>query len=349
MPLAKQSMSMPNPTAVAPATPPAHPMDQIPVRQMKFCFTDFTPTEPGATAMAAAGAGLPVAATATPVWSRTNPNFAIFINALGIHVPHFERFLVKVMRTYRDELPTILPADLNQAQLRHEVQAIIGQEAHHAYNFLGWNKVLGEHYPGIKALDEHARTYFDKVFQNRSKKFHIGFTAGYETFTFLGGMIILNRYQELMADADPTLRALWVWHQVEEVEHGAVAFDFFRAFYPRALWYRRSMVVLAFAHIAWETCQAYGLMIRREGFYRQPGRALRAWKFFSGFAFDLARAAWPVLGRDYHPRHHPICNDEQNPIAMAWRKYHAAGHNTLQLNNAAIEQMLAITKKGTTL
>jgi len=40
-------------------------------------------------------------------------------------------------------------------------------------------------------------------------------------------MIILDRYEELMGDADPDLRALWVWHQVEEVEHGAVAFDFY--------------------------------------------------------------------------------------------------------------------------
>jgi predicted metal-dependent hydrolase len=341
LPIAQQVMPMSGhskaaPTAASAATPAEHPMDQIPVRQMKFRFADSAATDSGSS-----DSGSPDESSQPPVWSRTSPDFAIFINALGIHVPHFERFLVKVMRTYRDELPTTLPADLNQPQLRDEVQAIIGQEAHHAFNFLGWTKVLGKHYPGVMALDAHAKTYFDGVFKRRDKKFLIGFTAGYETFTFLGGLIILNRYKELMADADPTLRALWVWHQVEEVEHGAVAFDFFRAFYPDALWYRRWMVVRAFGHIAWETRQAFALMIRREGFYSQPGRALQAWKFFAGFAFDMARAAWPVLARDYHPRNHPICNDEQSQIAVAWRKYHAAGHNTLQLNNAAIEQMLA--------
>ena len=51
-------------------------MDDIPVRQLRFEFAD----------------------AADPVWSRSSPDFAIFINALGIHVPHFERFLVHVMR-----------------------------------------------------------------------------------------------------------------------------------------------------------------------------------------------------------------------------------------------------------
>jgi hypothetical protein len=260
----------------------------------------------------------------------------MFINALGVHVPHFERFLVKVMRHYRDEL--------NDPQLLAEVKAIIGQESHHAFNFIGWNKAMEEHYPGIMALDAQASNYFEGLLKSASKKFQIGYTAGYETFTFLAGMIILNRYNELMQDADPTLRALWVWHQVEEIEHGAVAFDFFAAFYPDALWYRRWMVVLAFAHISQQSFLAYALMVRKHGYYQQPRRALKAWAFFAGFAFDLARAALPVLARDYHPRQHPICNDEQNQIAVAWRKYHAAGHDTLQLDNQAIEQMLASSR-----
>lgn len=289
-----------------------HPMDHIPVRQLRFDFESLQASD--------------------TVWSRSSPNFSIFINALGLHVPYFERFLVKVMRAYRDEL--------DDPELLEDVKAIIGQESHHAFNFIKWTEVLAAKYPGIAALDDHARVYFEKKFEEGDKKFNIGFTAGYETFTFLGGMIVLNRYRELMADADPVMRALWVWHQVEEVEHGAVAFDFYKAFYPDDEWYRRWMIVRAFGHISWETFKAFGVMARGEGYYRSPMKALKAWGFCLKFAFDLGWAALPVLSRDYHPRNHPICNDEQNKVAVAWRRYHEAGNDTQQLNDAAVAAML---------
>jgi predicted metal-dependent hydrolase len=292
-----------------------HPMDEIPVRQLRFDFEKLTDHD--------------------PVWSRSSPEFAIFINALGVHVPWFERFLVKVMRAYRDEI--------DDDQLLKDVQAIIGQESHHAFNFIHWNDELAKRYPHIATLDDDAKRYFEDVIASKGRKFRIGFTAGYETFTFLAGMIILNRYDELMGDADPVLRALWVWHQVEEVEHGGVAFDFYQYFHGDDEWYRRAMVVRAFLHIATETFRAYATMVRREGYYRSLRDSFRAWRFFFSFAYDLARAAIPVLSRDYHPRNHPICNDEQNEIAVAWRKYHAGGHNTLAINNEDIGRMLAST------
>ncbi len=279
----------------------AHPMDEIPVRQLRF---DFEAVEGH-----------------DPVWSQSNPDFAIFINALGVHVPHFEKFLVQVMRAYRGEL--------NDQQLLDDVQAIIGQESHHAFNFLSWTKELIKKYPEIERLDQEAKAYFDDAVKTKDKRFQIGFTAGYETFTFLGGMIILNRYKELMEHADPTLRALWVWHQVEEVEHGSVAFDFYQAFYKDDEWYRRYMVVYAFGHIAWETFLAFKSMVKGERYGLV--RKLKAWRFFASFAFDLAWAALPVLSSTYHPRNHPICNDEQNAIAVAWREYHAAGNNAHSL------------------
>jgi predicted metal-dependent hydrolase len=290
-------------------------MDHIPVRQLRFDFDR----------------------AADPVWSESSPDFAIFINALGIHVPHFERFLVKVMRKWRDEL--------DDPELKADVQAIIGQESHHAFNFLKWTKAMERRYPGLKAIDEHAAGYFEKAL-TRSRHFQIGFTAGYETFTFLGGMIILNRYEELMGKADPVLRALWIWHQVEEVEHGAVAFDFYQAFYADDEWYRRWMVIYAFVHITAETVRAFAHMIRVEGYYTRPMRALKAWRFCVSFAWDLARAALPVLRRDYHPRRHPICNAAQNPLAVAWRAHVTSGADPEALTEAQIDHMLRATGSG---
>ncbi len=288
---------------------PAHPMDHIPVRQLRFDFES----------------------APDPVWSVSSPDFAIFINALGIHVPHFERFLVAVMREWRDEV--------DDEALRDDVQAIIGQESHHAFNFLKWTQAMAMRYPKLPAIDAHAAEYFRKA-RTRSKRFQIGFTAGYETFTFLGGMIILNRYEELMGEADPVIRALWVWHQVEEVEHGAVAFDFYQAFYSAHEWYRRWMVLYAFAHITTETIRAFAHMVRAEGFYRKPRRALMAWRFCLSFAWDLGRAALPVLRSDYHPRQHPICNDAQNPVATAWRHRLESGADPHRLTEADVAEML---------
>jgi len=289
-----------------------HPMDNFPVRQLRF---DFDTVE-----------------NHDPVWSRSNPDFAIFINALGVHVPHFERFLVKVMRQYRGAL--------SEPKLIDDIQRIIGQEAHHAFNFVNWTNTLAKRYPDLTRLDESAKTWFEKAFNSKSHRFKIGFTAGYETFTFLGGMIILNRYEEFMKEADPTIRALWVWHQVEEVEHGAVAFDFYQAFYPHNEWYRRGMVCYAYCHIAWETFKAFAHMIKVEGFYKQPGRAFKAWKFFAGFAWDLAIAGLPVFSRQYHPRNHPICTNSQNALAVAWRQYYAEGNDPHLLDKKSVEEMM---------
>ena len=278
-----------------------HPMDNIAVRPLKF--------DP---------------ASSDPIWSQSSPEFAMFINALGIDVPHFERFLVKVMREHRGAL--------DNPQLLEDVQAIIGQESHHAFNFNRWTNRLIEKYPALERVNASCARSFARL-AKRGKKFQIGFVAGYETFTFLGGLIILQRYQELMAEADPVMRGIWVWHQVEEVEHGAVAFDFYQAFYGKHEWYRKGLVILAFTHILGETFKAYAPMVGGEGLYKTPRLALRAWRFFARFGLDLAISALPVLKRNYHPRNHPICNNEQNQIAVAWRNHYQNGGNVKTLND----------------
>lgn len=288
---------------------PKHPMDAIEVRPLRFDFDKISNSD--------------------PVWSQSCPDFSIFINALGIHVPHFEQFLVQVMRRYRP--------DLDDTALLQDVKSIIGQESHHAFNFIKWTEQLSDHYPGLAEIDRHAKAYFETLIQRKDKKFQIGFTAGYETFTFLGGMIILNRYEELMADADENLRALWVWHQVEEVEHGSVAFDFYQAFYGQHEWYRRYMIMYAFLHIALETFKAYRIMLK--GSRLTLTRRFQAWKFFFSFAWDLFAASLPVYRNGYHPRNHPICHQAQNPIAIAWRQYHASGQNVKVLNQSTMQSL----------
>lgn len=270
---------------------------------------------------------------ANPVWSRTCPEFSIYINALAVHSPYFERFLGVVSRKARERL--------ENEQLVKEVTALIGQEAHHAYNFIRMNRFLAKRYPKVARFDADARAYFEAALTRYGFQRQVGFVAGYETFTFLAGMIVLDCYDELMRDADPVVRAMWVWHQVEEVEHGSVAIDVYRALYPEGEWLRKWMVIEAFSVIARETLKGYLHMCSVEGYWRSPRRAWRAIRFFVPMSLRLIRNALPALSGKYHPSTHPLRNDRRNPIAVGWRDFYASGGDTASLDDRKIAAMLS--------
>jgi predicted metal-dependent hydrolase len=287
----------------------ANPMDNIHVRPLRFDFAHIQARD--------------------PVWSRTHPLFSIYINALGVHIPYFERYLMMAFRSVRQ--------DIQDPQLKKDVTSIIGQEAHHARNFVDFNEFLAQRYPEVKGLDERAKQYFESSLKNDDIKAQIGYIAGYETFTFLGGMIILDGYDKWMKDADPVIRSMWVWHQVEEVEHGAVAFDVYKYFYKKHEWYRKWMVVKSLLHIASETWLAYKHMVKKEGYFKSPFKALKAIGFFANISAQLAIKALPVFSSSYHPRQ--MSKKENNPIALAWRDHYQEGNPVLEMSNAQIDQM----------
>lgn len=295
-------------------TLPSHPMDNFPVRPLSFDMGEDS--------------------TRDLVWSRTCPAFSVFINALGMHVPHFERYLIRALRAAKEQITDV--------RLRRDVSAIIGQEAHHAKNFLQVNAALIRRYPSVGPVDEAAQRYFAEHGRTDSPKRLVGFTAGYETFTFLAGMIILENYERWFADSDPVMKAMWVWHQVEEVEHGAVAFEVYENLYGAHEWYRKWMVLVAALHIAGETVKTYVRMARAEGWLRNPVSALHKLGFGAAMLTRLFMSALPVFRRGYHPRRHPMVTTRQNPIQMAWRRWAAGGGDVLAIDHRKMAQIMGI-------
>ena len=291
-----------------------HPMDGFPVRALDFDIEGLSSED--------------------CVWSKSSPYFAVFINALGLHVPYFERYLIHTMNTVKH--------DVEDEKLRRDMVALTGQEGHHARNFIAFNALMAKRYPKAEKLDRDAKAAFKKATQNDSRHRKVAFTAGYETFTFLAGLIILRNYDKWLADSHPVMKALWVWHQVEEVEHGSVAHDVYRALYGKHEWYRKYMVLVAGLHIAGETVKAYTHMARIEGWLRNPFKAASA----MGFCFKtLAQMAWqtlPVFKKNYNPRNHPLATDKQDPVAIAWRRHDAKGGNVLDIDRDAMSEIMQI-------
>ncbi|TDU25847.1 hypothetical protein DFR24_4292 [Panacagrimonas perspica] len=295
----------------------SHPMDDFPVRPLTFDLGS------------AEGEGV--------VWSRTCPEFAVFINALALHIPHFERYLIKAMRAAREHI--------TDPKLRRDMTAIIGQEAHHAKNFLLFNAALARRYPKVGRHDAEAAKDFADRAEKDSLKQLVGFTAGYETFTFLAGIIILKNYERWFADSDPTLKAMWMWHQVEEIEHGAVAFDVYKQLYGQHEWYRKWTILHALTHIAVQTLKTYPHMAKVEGWLRNPFKGAAKLWFCVHMLLRLLHAALPVFRRNYDPRKHPIATTAQDPIQVAWRRFEAADGDVLKIDHERMAQMLGVAAK----
>lgn len=293
-------------------TATAHPMDHIKIRDPEF---DYGRIETG------------------PVWSRSCPEFALLINALGVHVPYFEMYLVRTLTEARSKAST--------ERLKADISAICGQEGRHAKHFILYNRYLARHYPKIAECDASARAYFSSHLKTDDFKRRVGFTAGYETFTFLAGMIFLDNYTRWFEDSDRTVKALWIWHQVEEVEHGAVAFNVYKDLFGDDEWYRKRMVLEALTHILTETTKAYVHMCAVEGYFRGPRRAWRALSFGARVIATMIRWSIPAFRSSYTPRNHPLANERQNPVAMAWRTFEDAGGFVAEIDRAKMQAIMA--------
>jgi uncharacterized protein len=291
-----------------------HPMDRIPVRPLQFDLDKIESRD--------------------YVWSKTSPEFSVFMNALGLHVPYFERYLIGALRKAKPQI--------HDEKLLRDVSAIIGQEAHHARNFVHLNRVLASRYPKVAELDANARDYFAARTASDDLKLQVGFTAGYETFTFLAGIIILENYKRWFADSEPVMKALWVWHQVEEVEHGAVAFEVYKYLYGKDEWYRKKMILLAALHIAQETIKTYAHMAKVEGWLRNPFKAVAKMAFCIAMLWRLLKSALPVFSKNYHPRNHPMVTTHQNAMQIAWRRFESNGGNVLEIDHAKMAQIMGL-------
>lgn len=289
-----------------------HPMDNILVRPLDFGSENLK--------------------TDVVVWSRSNPYAAIFLNAFSVHVPYFERYLIRSM--------SVAKKHVKDENLLKDISAIIGQEAHHARNFIEFNRIMAHRYPKIDKLEMHAKADFLNRAKNDPLKRLVGFTAGYETFTFLAGMIVLANYEDWMGDSDLTMKAMWVWHQVEEVEHGAVAFEVYKNLFGKHEIYRKYMIAKALTHIAWEVLKAYTHMCNEEGYFRRPASAYAAVSFLLTSFVKMVWYCLPTFSKKYHPRNHPLATTKQNKIAIAWRRFTRSGGDPLRIDRAKMKEIV---------
>lgn len=139
---------------------------------------------------------------------------------LSATFPPGEEFFVRSVREFRDEV--------TDPELLSQVRGFIGQEVTHGREHHVLNDRLRQMgYPThvVEWVVEHALRVIDRTLP---AKVRLGFTAGLEHYTATLAECLLRKPEAQALLGDTEVRAILLWHALEESEHKSVAFDVFR-------------------------------------------------------------------------------------------------------------------------
>jgi predicted metal-dependent hydrolase len=199
-----------------------------------------------------------------------------------------------------------------------DIQGFVGQEGAHSREHRRLNLLLGSLGYDLQPLDEDMIDWARKE-SRRSLKKQLAKTACLEHFTAITADVILKNDLEIIKDMQPRLKAIWVWHAVEETEHKAVAFDVYQSVGGGYL--MRAITML-------QATREITMRIRRRTKYLL--KADHEWTFknrWQGFKFQWGKKGiFSSSLRNYfkffRPGFHPWAIDNRYLIA-AWQKRYA--------------------------
>jgi hypothetical protein len=137
------------------------------------------------------------------------------VNALHLIFPKGERFFVRSVRRYQDQI---------SPGLREQVRGFFGQEGRHAQEHERFFAIIEAH--GF-SVDRFLRIYEAIAYRGIERlapdKLSLSVTVALEHYT---AILAEGAFEEGELDHfHPAVRDLLAWHAAEEIEHKAVAFD----------------------------------------------------------------------------------------------------------------------------
>jgi len=223
-------------------------------------------------------------------YHNDDPVSTHFFNALQTIFPSGERFFIDLARDSLVELHA-RSDDPSYKELEERVKAFIQQEARHAKEHSAVAKILEE--SGYEFVKPHMeRQERLRLHNNKTLSLHwrAAFTAAVEHFTSSFAYVVLLKDSNMIESfSDPSFRALFFYHAVEEVEHRCIAHEI-----SEKIGVSSSLRILSFLLIILD--QMINIRLRQRLFMQADGKwdfkyRIRTWKFVWGFN----GVAWQML------------------------------------------------------
>lgn len=242
-------------------------------------------------------------------WLFNNIAATHFFNGLNLLFPDGERFFVKAVYDRLDSIDDPI--------LRAQAKGFAGQEGQHANQHEKYFDVLRAHGYQIDGFLARFHTFIKLTNRWLPAPLRLSVTAAAEHFTATFGAGTLED-EDLLANMDPAMRKLIVWHAAEEIEHKAVAFDVLQRIDPS---YALRVMGLLYATVTLGGFWLWGAitLLRQDGVSLRAALAeLRAMRQRDPIIKRVfVRGIRQYLRRDFHPNQ----NDDRD-LAAKWFAAH---------------------------
>lgn len=154
-----------------------------------------------------------------------------FFDAMSLLFPEGEKFFIQCVRDFRDRI--------DDPELAAQVRDFTYQEGQHGMVHNAYNARIAAQGVAVEKIVEQEKRILAWLRRKLPATFTIAHTAAVEHATAIMAHGFMA-HPEVFSAADPRMRALYVWHGVEEIEHKGVAFDVMQkiagvGYGPRAL------------------------------------------------------------------------------------------------------------------
>ncbi|HVK77360.1 MAG TPA: metal-dependent hydrolase [Kofleriaceae bacterium] len=229
-------------------------------------------------------------------WFDGDPWKTRFFDAFSSLLPIGERLFVDAVRR--------AAAELDDAALIDLARTFAAQEAVHGREHRRYNERLTALGHDLDAWDRSQRRTIDRIAALADVRIPLAITVAFEHVTAAMGEAILGH--DLLAGADPEMKAFWSWHSAEEIEHKGAAFEVYeQAGGGPTL--RRVVMAWCLFILGVRMSARFVRMLRREGVLLDRGvwraglRFLRGAPGAPGLVARLAPAFRAYFRRDFHP------------------------------------------------